>query len=107
MDTVACGSPLNEAPGATAGLSSSARVVVDTAAVRFGPRWLEWLLGEPPSARQPLPLVALVRALCPAEVETCDGLPATPQSAWLAERLPLASEPNEGSARSSVARVPQ
>ncbi len=64
----------------------------------------QWLLGEPPSARQPLPLVALVRALCPAESETCDTLPATPQSAWLAERLPLASEQSAGG---SVARMPE
>lgn len=67
----------------------------------------QWLLGEPPLARQPLPLSSLIRALCPAQAETCDTLPATPQSVWLAEHLPLAPGANKGEASSTTARVPR
>jgi len=67
----------------------------------------QWLLGEPAPARQPLPLVSLIRALCPAGTEAIDTLPLSPQTTWLADHLPLAPEANAGNAASRMARGPE
>jgi len=65
-----------------------------------------WLLGEPPLSRQPLPLVSLIRALCPAEGSYAT-LPVTSQGAWLAEHLPLGTPADPQSSDRTMALQPQ